>query len=333
MEYPMLVGFTFDCKDDYRDVGFSEEATAEFDSRSTIEAIEKGIILSGHTVDKIGNISNLVDRLNRGTPKWNFVFNISEGLYGLARESQIPCLLDAYSIPHTFSDASTLAVCHNKSVANSVVSMAGVPAPMSFVVNSVEDVYNMDFQYSPFFVKPLAEGISKGISEKSIVHNDTEAIEVCSDLIKRFNQPALIEEYLTGREFTVGILGTGKDSQVIGTMEIEQKKDSEQGAYTYWNKLECPRVSYTAVYDSDPMVYEAQGIALNAWKALGCKDSGRIDLRADDIGQVKFIECNPLAGISPISDLPMIWYKHTGKSHEELIEEILKRSIKRIFNK
>jgi D-alanine-D-alanine ligase len=151
-------------------------------------------------------------------------------------------------------------------------------------------------------------------------------------LLTQYQQPVLVEEYLPGREFTVGLLGTGDDAEVLGTLEIVLLDGAEPGAYSYVNKERCEElVKYVLVRpDNDPEVREAERVALESWRALGCRDGGRIDLRSDAQGQPGFIEANPLAGLHPFhSDLPMI-ATAVGLPYRELIRRIVDSAATRV---
>jgi D-alanine-D-alanine ligase len=156
----------------------------------------------------------------------------------------------------------------------------------------------------------------------------------CGELLERFQQPVLVETYLSGREFTVGLVGTGADASVLGTMEIVLLDGAEPGAYSYVNKEKCEElVEYRLVHNRDPEVREAEDVALRAWRALNCRDGGRVDVRSDGNGRPSFIEVNPLAGLHPYhSDLPMIADK-VGLGYVPLIDRIVKSAAKRLAAK
>jgi D-alanine-D-alanine ligase len=154
----------------------------------------------------------------------------------------------------------------------------------------------------------------------------------CEALLARYKQPALVEEYLPGREFTVGLVGTGREAKVIGTLEIVLLDSAEPEVYSYVNKENCEElVEYRPVHaDRDAEVAAAEQIALAAWRALGCRDAGRIDMRSDAAGKPQFIEVNPLAGLHPAhSDLPMICTA-VGMAYDELIRQIIDSAATRI---
>lgn len=329
----MRIGLTYDLRSDYIEMGFTEEETAEFDSKEAIDALEETIRSFGHEVVRIGNIYELTEQLVSGE-RWDLVFNISEGLHGRSREAQVPALLEAYNIPYTFSDPLTLTLCLDKAMAKSVVRDAGIPTPDFLVVNSVNDLedtqkFNTEF---PLFAKPISEGTSKGVSPESIVNNMEELKRQCIRLLTKYNQPVLTEKYLSGREFTVGIVGTSKTSRVIGVMEVKLLKNAEPNVYSFLNKeLWEERVRYTVVKDRN-IIKEASNIALKAYSILGCRDAGRVDLKADRNGKLYFLEMNPLAGLHPIrSDLPILCSK-VGITYKELISEIINSALERREN-
>lgn len=329
----MKIGLTYDLRDEYLAAGYDEEATAEFDRGDTIDSIENAIRSLGHETDRIGHVRQLVTRLAAGD-RWDLVFNICEGLHGIAREAQVPALLEAYEIPCTFADPVVMAVCLHKGLTKTLVEKAGLPTARFAVVEQISDIDDIELPY-PLFAKPIAEGTGKGVSPASCISSPDELREVCTALLKKFRQPVLVETYLCGREFTVGILGTGEEARVLGTLEIVLLSDAEPGAYSYVNKERCEElVRYDLVTSSnDSEVAEAERIALASWRALKGRDGGRIDLRSDGNGQPSFIEANPLAGLHPEhSDLPMIATR-TGMVYQKLIEAIINSAAQRVFQR
>ncbi len=326
----MKIGMTFDLRDEYLAAGYSEEATAEFDRADTIDSLENALRALGHQTDRIGHLKQLVSRLAAGD-RWDLVFNICEGMHGIAREAQVPALLEAYEIPCTFADPVVMSVCLHKGLTKTLVEKAGLPTPQFAVVENMADVKNVKLPY-PLFAKPIAEGTGKGISPASCISSFEELQGVCGELLQRFDQPVLVETYLCGREFTVGLLGSGDEARVLGTLEIVLLSNAEPGAYSYTNKERCEElVRYDLVSGiNDHEVQEAERIALAAWKELQGRDGGRIDLRSDGNGQPSFIEANPLAGLHPEhSDLPMIATK-VGMPYQQLINEIVQSAMKRV---
>ncbi len=321
------MGITYDLRQDYLAAGFSEQETAEFDREDTIQAIEQTLRDLGYETDRIGNIKNLAARLVGGD-RWDMVFNIAEGLRGLGREAQVPALLDAYDIPYTFSDPLVLCLTLHKAITKRIVRHLGIPTPDFFVVEKTSDLAMVDLPF-PLFAKPVAEGTGKGITAASKIMNQRQLISVCTECLLAYAQPILVEGFLPGREFTVGILGTGKDAEAIGVMEVILRESAEPDVYSYLNKERCEElVEYRLVDDS--AAKEARQIALAVWRGVGCKDAGRIDIRADADGMPNFMEVNPLPGLHPQhSDLCII-ANMAGMAYRALIEAILYSAFNRI---
>lgn len=325
----MNIGFTYDLKDDYLQMGFSAVDVAEFDTIETIEGIENSLKKLGHNVDRIGSVKALIKRLMTGE-KWDLVFNIAEGVSGIGREAQIPAILDAYGIPYVFSDPMVLSLTLHKGMAKRIVRDAGIKTPEFHVVYSEKDVEKVDIKY-PLFAKPLSEGTGKGIGAMSMIDNIDELKNSCRHMLKEYNQPVIVEKFLPGREFTVGITGTGAEAKVVGMMEINFLPQAESVAYGLVNKKNYEKLMKYTVPEKE--IYEkCAETALNAWKVLECRDGGRIDLRNNESGEPEFIEVNPLAGLNPIdSDLPIL-SRMNGLDYDGLIKQIIDSAIKRIFN-
>jgi D-alanine-D-alanine ligase len=323
----LRTGITYDLRDDYIAEGYNEEEAAEFDRADTIDALEQTLQDLGYLTDRIGNIKSLVKRLAYGD-RWDIVFNIAEGMEGLGREAQVPAILDVYNIPYTFSDPLILSLTLHKGMTKHVIRDFGIPTPDFMIVHEEIDIDKVSLPF-PLFAKPVAEGTSKGINATSKITSQKQLSLVCRSLLSTFRQPVLVERFLPGREFTVGIVGTGKDAVALGVMEVHLKADAEKGVYSYLNKENCEElVEYRLA--SDSMALTVQETALAAWRALGCRDAGRVDLRADQKGLPHFLEINPLAGLHPDhSDLPIIC-KLAGITYHELINMIMESARKRI---
>ena len=316
----MRIGLTYDLRDDYLAMGLSAEAAAEFDQPATIDGLSNAIESLGHSVDRIGHIKSLTQRLSAGD-RWDLVFNIAEGLHGIGRESQVPALLDAYEIPYTMSDPMVCALTLHKATTKRLVRDMGLPTPDFAIVERIEHVDAVRLAY-PLFAKPIAEGTSKGINAHSVVRNASELRSACASLLARFVQPVLVERFLPGREVTVGILGTATAARTLGVMEVRLREHADQDVYSYENKERSEDlVDYSLT--SGSFADEASDLALRVWRGLGCRDAGRVDLRADEHGRLSFIEINPLPGLHPThSDLP-IMATLAGMSYERLIGEIV----------
>ncbi len=323
----MRVGLTYDLRDHYLALGYGLEETAEFDRPETIDALEGAIRRLGHGTERIGTVRDLASALVAGK-SWDLVFNIAEGLEGVGREAQVPALLEAYAIPYTFSDTMVMALALHKPMAKRVVRDCGVPTAPFRVVEDEAGAVGLDLAY-PLFVKPIAEGTGKGISPSSRVESEEALVRICRALLERFRQPVLVETFLPGREFTAGIAGTGKAAELLAVMEIGLKPGAEAVAYSFVNKEECEdRIEYRLARDAEAQA--AGRIALAAWRALGCRDAGRVDLRSDAHGAPQFLEANPLAGLHPEhSDLPIMCAK-AGIGYDRLIGLILESASRRV---
>ena len=323
---PLKIGVTYDLRDDYRAVGFSEEDSAEFDAEETIVALFEALVALGHRVERIGNVRALTAALANGE-RWDCVFNICEGIKGVAREAQVPALLEAFDIPYVFSDPLTLALALDKAMAKRVVRDVGVPVADFAVIESVNDIAQVQLSF-PLFLKPSSEGSGKGVDSHSRVEDKPALERVARDLLCRFRQPVLVEEYLPGHEFTVGILGTGAEARVLGVMEIVPGEKFVGHGYGLQNKEDWIG-KLTVHRATGPEAEAAATVALAAWRALRCRDGGRCDIRQGKDGSPRFIEVNPLAGIRPgYSDLCFI-ADFEGLSHRDLIGAFMDSFLRR----
>ncbi|HKH48630.1 MAG TPA: D-alanine--D-alanine ligase, partial [Thermoanaerobaculia bacterium] len=224
-------------------------------------------------------------------------------------------------------DPLTCAVTLDKPLAKRLVRDHGLPTAPFAVVEQPEDIDQIDLA-PPLFVKPAAEGSSKGVTDRSRVDSSDELRDACSDLLRRFDQPVLVESYLPGREVTVGIVGNNAEARVVGVLEMSFRNGTD-GDYTALNKAEYQtRVDYHLL-DGEPLGVRARQVALAAYRALGCRDAARIDLRCDERGEPCFIETNPLPGLHPVSsDLPIL-SRLAGMSYPELLSQIVEAAARR----
>jgi D-alanine-D-alanine ligase len=320
----MKVGITYDLRSWYIDRGYSMDETAEFDKQETVDALENSLKQMGYETEPVGNVFQLIEALARGS-RWDIVFNISEGLYGDGRESVVPAVLDQYRIPYVFSGPLVMGLSLNKHLAKLVVASAGVPVSPGCLITEISDLGKCNLSY-PLFVKPVSEGTGKGITEKSLVNSSSELKKMVKWILSEFKQPALVEEYLPGREFTVGIVGYGDNAIAIGGMEVFCANNlpySVEVKENYQNYCKYKPLD-------DDIIDECKSVALRAWKSLEAVDAGRVDLKADRFGKICFIEANPLAGLNPVhSDLPILSRMY-GIEYQTLMEMIMKAAIMRI---
>ncbi|MEX0695774.1 MAG: ATP-grasp domain-containing protein [Rhodospirillales bacterium] len=321
------IGFVYDSRDEYLAAGFTALQVAEFDTEDTLVEIESALQRLGNQVERIGNGRKLAARLAEGA-RWDLIFSVAEGLKGRSREAQVPAVCELFDQPYAFSDPLTMAVTLDKAVAKQLVRDSGIPTAPFVVMERGKDSIR-HWSHYPAFVKPLAEGTGKGCEHASLVENEKDLRAAAAGLIQRFNQPALVEAFLPGREFTVGIVGNGADARCIGIMEICVNKDSEAGVYSFNNKEFCETlVSYHRASDDEAL--KAGDTALAAYRALGCRDASRVDIKSDVNNVPTFLEVNPLAGLHPShSDLPML-AEQNGISYDQLLLMILDAARERL---
>lgn len=300
----MRIALVYDLRDDYRALGFSEDEVAEFDSIDTIDQLAGALEALGCEAVRVGRGQALAARFVAGE-RFDLVFSIAEGVKGRAREAQVPALCELFDQPYLFSDPLTMAASLDKAIAKRLVRDAGVPTP-AFAVAEQSTAELASWDTFPAFVKPLAEGTGKGCEAASLVRDRAELQAAATRVIERFRQPALVERYLGGREFTVGLVGNGADARVIGVCEILLKPQAEANVYSLHNKELCEDlVTYVRADDAEAQLAGTRALA--AYHALQCRDTARIDFRSDDKGEPYFLEANPLAGLHPWhSDLPIL---------------------------
>ncbi|TAM43811.1 ATP-grasp domain-containing protein [bacterium] len=322
------VGLTYDLKTDYKfKAGDPLDANAEFDHPSTIDVIAKAIAANGFKVKKIGNAANLLEKIdNLGV---DIVFNISEGLTGRNRESQVPILLEMAGVPFVGADALTLGLTLDKVMAKKIFIAENIPTPRFFEVSSPEALLNIDHCKFPLIVKPRFEGSSKGLSENSRVE-DMEGLKGQVEYItKTYKQPALIEEFISGQEFTVAIVGNDEPEVMpVVQIKIDGKLKLNDKFYTF-ARITSDRLEYVCPAKiSQELKKKLDDLALKVYRSVDCRDFGRVDFRVDNEGAPYVLEINPLPSLST-EDVFMLIAKNIGITYEDMIGKILKSALKR----
>lgn len=322
------VGLTYDLKTDYE---FKEDdppdANAEFDHPSTIEVITSAIQSSGFKVKKIGNVSNLLENLDNLDV--DIVFNISEGISGRNRESQVPILLEMAGIPFVGSDALTLGLTLDKVMAKKIFIAEGIPTPEFFEVKKIDILMDINHLKFPLIIKPRFEGSSKGLTEASRVDNMEELKKQVEYIINTYKQPALIEEFIRGKEFTVAIIGNDPPEVLpIVQIKIDGRLKLNDKFYTF-ARISSDRLEYIcpACINKD-LKKKISDLALRTYNVVECQDFGRVDFRVDKKGKPYVLEVNPLPSLST-EDVFALIAKEIGISHEEIIGKILDSALKR----
>jgi len=331
MAHQLEVGLTYDLRNEYPPYASAPpDYYGEFDSEETVRYLEATIESLGHRVCRIGNADRLV-RFIAEDKSVDIVFNIAEGMWGRAREAQVPAILEAFRIPYTFSDPLTLALCLDKAMTKRLWRCEGLPTPDFCVVSEIAELDQArrglpDF---PLFVKPAYEGSSKGISIESIIEADQELYERVEWVLTLYQQPAMIEEFLPGREFTVGILGNEREARVLGVAEVTTVSQVRVNCFVHKEEWQAFTQEKFVLVESVSLKNKLSELALQAYLAVGCRDLGRVDIRLDKDGNPQLLEINPLTGLHPTrSALPIIG-RQVGISFKEMIAEILQHAIER----
>jgi D-alanine-D-alanine ligase len=321
------IAMVYDLRDDYLAQGYTYEDVAEFDSISTIDAIDEALKAIGCVTKRIGNGLALALALADGY-RPDLVFSIAEGLHGRSREAQVPALLEMYGIDYAFSDPLVCALTLDKAMAKRIIASEGLRTPHFAVIHHPVEIDSVDIEF-PLFVKPVAEGTGKGIDGRSCIRDPDMLAPTCLRLLDEYDQPVLVEEYLPGREFTTAIIGTGCDAFVLGTLEFTIADDAPSSDYSFDVKEQCETyVNYFSM-PRGSLRHEVEVLALAAYRALQCRDTGRVDIRLDAHGRPAFIELNPLPGLHPThSDLPMIATAEQ-MPYNELIQRIVASALAR----
>ena len=322
------IGLTYDLKTDYQlKDGDPPDAHAEFDHPSTIDIIASAIESQGFKLKRIGNVSCLLDKIdNLGV---DMVFNISEGIRGRNRESQVPILLEMGGIPFVGADALTLGLTLDKIMAKKIFIAEGIPTPRYLEIRSVDEMINSDHLNFPLIVKPRFEGSSKGLSERSRVENLEELKRQAEFIIKTYREPALVEEFIRGEEFTVALVGN-EPAEVFPPVQIKIDGELKLNDMFYtFSRISSEKLEYVCpALISPDLNKKISDIALKVYRAVECRDFGRVDFRVDNEGNPYVLEINPLPCLST-EDVFMTIAKAIGVTYEDMIGKILKAAFNR----
>ncbi len=318
------IGITYDLRSAFEGVTSGpEDRLEEYDSEGTVHAIASAIEKLGHRPRPLGGGRTFLSRVLKHAP--DLVFNFAEGFGTRSREAHVPATLELLNIPFTHSDPLTLAVSLDKAITKRIVGACGVPTPHYAVVSDASAAERLALAM-PVIAKPLNEGSSMGIRKSSRITDRGALEEHLARLLKDYQQPVLIEEFCSGPEFTVGVIGTGADAHVIGIMEI-LPKNAPLDTFVY--SLEVKRNWEEEVrYDVPPkqtpeLLRRVEQVALDAYRALDCRDVARVDVRVGPNNEPMFLEINPLPGLDPVKSDIVILARGMGMAYDELIGGIL----------
>ncbi len=322
------VGLTYDLKTDYKlKEGDPADAYAEFDHPSTIDVIAEAIESQGFVVKRIGNVNKLLEQVD--DLDVDIVFNISEGLFGRNRESQVPIILEMKGIPFVGADALTLGLTLDKVLAKKIFKAENIPTPKFFEVKNIQSLTDTDHMKFPLIVKPRFEGSSKGLSESSRVENIDELRTQVEHVLETYKQPALVEEFISGSEFTVGVIGNDDPvALAVVQVKIDGRLQLNNKFYTF-SRITSDRLEYVCPAKiSHELTKKLQELALKVYTTVECRDFGRVDFRVDKDGKPYVLEINPLPSLSTEDVFPLL-AKEIDLTYNEIIGKILHLALER----
>lgn len=329
----MRVGLTYNLKNTKENP--ADEFCAEWDDPETIDAILKALSREYEVIPVIADL-NAYQKLIFSRP--DIVFNVAEGKNGPNREAHIPAILEFLNIPYTGSDPFSLSACLDKARTKEILSYHGIAVPRFQIVKELKDLeWKNPF---PALVKPLWEGSSIGVHNSSWVENQKDLSDRSRFILENYHQPALIEEALTGREFTVALIGNGKTLESLPIVEVrlDVLPKGAHPIYSYeakwvWDVPENPLQIFECPASlNDELRVKIESVAKAAFLALGCRDWCRIDIRLDASGEPYVLELNPLPGILPDPRQNSCFPKSAraaGLSYEDMILKVLRVAMKR----
>ncbi|MFH1305026.1 MAG: ATP-grasp domain-containing protein, partial [Candidatus Omnitrophota bacterium] len=298
----MKIGITYNLKEEISPSSVLDgEFTEEFDTESTISAICGVFHRNGYDTARLGSGLEIAEKIKK--EKVDFVFNIAEGYNGRNRESHVPSVLEMLGIPYSGSDPLTLGLTLDKAITKKVAFHSGIPTPRFKTIKKIDDLFLTENRLCyPLITKPVWEGSSKGIYNSSKVFHESELEKNVRFLFKKYpDTPVLVEEYVEGKEITVGVMGNDPP-QVLGLMEIVNKINPESDFFysletkRNWAKL----VDYVAPPDISQLLEKhIRHYAVSAFREFGCRDIARIDFRISRHDRIFMLEVNPLPGLSP----------------------------------
>lgn len=306
--------------------GLPHDASAEWESPDTVQKIVDTWTALGFEVTTLSPSPNFFETWARDFRKFDLVHSVIEGWGNLGREAWVPALCEFSGVPFVGSGSFTMATSMKKSLVKSLCRTLGIATPRGFVVTAVSDLHKIpnDFFTNPHFLKPDGEGSGMGVDESISISSDFQKTKgLVEDLLKRFPEGVLIEERLTGREYTTALLGHPARFLPIAEIEVPT------GVYGLANKSKDymgEKVTFPQLPQDEVDVFEQATRSL--WNALGCCDFARMDFMKHD-GKIYFLEVNPLAGLSyHYSVLPKM-AEAAGLSYVELFDTIAKSALER----
>lgn len=304
---------------------YAHDPHGKAQSAATSTAVSQALDELGHKVTTIEVGPSLLGNLDAAGP--DAVFNLATGYRTKRDQANIAAMLELSGIPFTGAGARGHIVGLHKHLTKAVMEMYGIPTPRFRLIDdpanaTARALAGLSF---PVIVKPSSEGSSVGISEESVAEDVGSILAMVKRVIATYGPPALVEEFISGREFTVGVIGYPEPR----ALPVEEIIFARGGTYTYEVKL---RDAVTAVCPAaipPESAVELQDIAIRTFHAVGCADVARVDIRVSSDGKPYVLEINTLPGLMPgYSEVPRMAEK-SGMSYRTLVGEILGGALKR----
>jgi len=341
----MRIGFTYSAPTDELLLENAEYAMNVTDTWETIQAITAALEAGGHTVAGLNGDAHLPSILSQAAldKRFDIVFNIASGMFGSGSmpQSYVPAILEYLGIPHTGSSILAETISNHKPTAKLVLRAHGLNTPASQLFRESAEPLNSNLQF-PLIVKLPDAGGSLGLDYNSVVEDETELRVQLARVIDTYHDGALVEEYLDGREFTVSVLGNDPPYALpIGELHFWGKRhirldEPDLSTLAQWNRLTGQNIAFVPAEcetrcpaDVPPdLATMLEQTAVAAYKAIGCQDWARVDLRLDRQGKVHVLEVNLEPGIAPDYAVAKC-ARAAGWTFTELINRILYHAVQR----
>jgi D-alanine-D-alanine ligase len=322
----MKIGVVFELQETYTP---GEQAApddnVEMASDDEVDYIAATLESLGHQVQLIGDVEQLTRLIARGETV-DLVFNYAAGRWGAAREAHVPALLEAWRIPYTGADAFSLTISLDKAMTKHIWQSVGLPTPAFVLVADLSELDDLlpELPAFPLFVKPAREGTSKGITPESLVTSESALRRQAAFLLARYHQPVLIESFLPGSEYSVGVLDSGRAARVLGVVEVRHGvKLADSAAKKSW------RLQTFAAVEDAALCAQLAELALRAYRAVDCQVIGRLDIRLDAEGRPQLLEINPNPGLHPTRSIVPAMAHRAGLSYASLLAELIELAVRR----
>ncbi len=304
--------------------------TKEHYSIKTVEKVAKSLEKGGHSVKIIEGGMNFIDDMKDFMPRVvsgdrpGMVFNMAYGIQGQNRYTHVPAMLEMLGIPYTGSGPETHAVVQDKVMTKIVLQKNNLPTPGFWVFTSPEDTF--DDLVFPVIVKPKMESTSMGME---VVDNWDDLRSAVTKQMEKYSQDSLVEQFIPGREFAVGLLGNGNNIEILPIVEMDLSGDPNR-IQTITDKKETPVDKICPAPLTEEQTDEIKRISLAAFRKLGLNDFTRVDFRMSADGHFYVLELNSMASLG-ITGSYYAAAKTTGYTYDTLINKMLDVAALRYF--